>query len=121
MSKNITCLYCTVSVVVKMLPAPLIGVGKYYLFVVRGCYRCSGVVYMSFCVLFSVVWSLQLGFIANGNVAKPVIVCKSEEQRDVLRVRIMYLDRLVWSGKRLGRLFGFGRTRAVVRKLFMLL
>ena len=29
------CLYCTVSVVVKMLPAPFIGVGEYHLFVVR--------------------------------------------------------------------------------------
>ena len=43
---------------------------------------------MSFCFLFSVVWSLQLGFKANErNVVKAVIVCKSEEQRDAVQVR----------------------------------
>ena len=31
MSKNTNFLYCTVSVVLKMLPAPLIGVGEYNL------------------------------------------------------------------------------------------
>ena len=35
MSKNITYLYCTVSVMVKMLPAPFIGVGEFFLFMVR--------------------------------------------------------------------------------------
>ena len=45
---------------------------------------------MSVCSLFSVDWSLQLGFKANEqNVFKPVIVCKSEEQRDAGQVRIM--------------------------------
>ena len=35
MPKNVTCCYCTVSVVVKVLPGPLIDVGEYYQFVVR--------------------------------------------------------------------------------------
>ena len=49
---------------------------------------------MSFCFLFSVVESLQVGFKANEhNVVKPVIVCRSEEQRDdVNRCVVMYLD-----------------------------
>ena len=77
---------------------------------------------ISFCFLFSVVWSLQLGFKANErNVVKPVIVCNSEEQRDVVQVRVMRPGKLVWSVKRLGRLFGFGRTRTEVGKLFLLL
>ena len=77
---------------------------------------------MSFCFLFSIDWSLQLEFKANKrNVVKPVIACKIEEQTDVVQVRIMYLDILVWSVKRLGRLFGFGRTWTEVGKLFLLL
>ena len=49
---------------------------------------------MSFCFLFSVVESLQVGFKANErNVVKPVIVCRSEEQRDdVNSCVVMYLD-----------------------------
>ena len=35
MLRNIICLHRTVSIVVKMLPAPLIDVGEYYLSVVR--------------------------------------------------------------------------------------
>ena len=69
---------------------------------------------MSFCFLFSVVWSLQLGFKANErNVVKPVIVCKSEEQRDAVQVRghVSRWD-LFWSGKRLGGCLDFvGRGR----------
>ena len=69
---------------------------------------------MNFCFLFSVVWSLQLGFKANErNVAKPVIVCKSEEQRDAVQVR-SHVSRwdLFWSGKRLGGCLDFvGRGR----------
>ena len=66
---------------------------------------------MSFCFLFSVVWSLQLGFKANEqNVVKPVIVCKSEEQRDAAQVRVhVYRWDLFWSGKRLEGCLDFVR------------
>ena len=69
---------------------------------------------MSFCFLFSVVWSLQLGFKTNErNVIKAVIVCKSEEQRDAVQAR-GHLSRwdLFWSGKRQGGCLDFvGRGR----------
>ena len=63
---SITCLYCTVSVVV-MLPAPFIGVGEYYLFVVRD------VVYMNErIVFFSVDWSLPPGLeVKRTSIVKP--------------------------------------------------
>ena len=50
--------------------------------------------YISFCFLFSVVESLQVRVKVNErNVVKPVIVCRSEEQRDdVNRCALMYLD-----------------------------
>ena len=49
---------------------------------------------MSFCFLFCVVESLQVGVKANErNIVKPAIVCRSEEQRnDVNRYVVMYLD-----------------------------
>ena len=49
--------------------------------------------------LFSVDCSIQLGLKREEQDAvKPVVVCKSEEQGDVVRVRIMYLNMtcLVW-------------------------
>ena len=68
---------------------------------------------MSFCFLFSMIWSLQLGFKANErNVVQPVIVCKSEEQRDAVQVggHVSRWD-LFWSGERLG-----GRSEFVGRR-----
>ena len=75
-------------------------------------------------LLFSLFCGLKprLGFKANEqNGVKPVVVCKSKEAKICLQVRIMYLGRLVWSRKRLGRLFGFGKTRTEVGKLSLIL
>ena len=49
---------------------------------------------MSFCFLFSVVESLQVGVKANErNVVKPMIVCRGEEQRDDVNMYVVvYLD-----------------------------
>ena len=57
---------------------------------------------MSFCFLFSVVKSLQVGVTANEqNVVKPVIVCRSEEQKDdVNRCAVMYLDGICFGQER---------------------
>ena len=77
---------------------------------------------MSFCLLFSVVQSLQVGFKANErHVVKPVIVCRSEEQRgDVTGARSCISMGLVLVRKETRRQFGFCRTRTEVGELFLL-
>ena len=83
---------------------------------------------MSFCFPISVVYSLQVGFKANErNIVKPVIVCKSEEQRDAVTGDAVtgawscVLMGLVLVRKETRRLFGFCGTRTEVGELFMLL